>query len=131
MKLKPKILQIINCIQFYQLNDASSIISSANFGINTSIFNNNSYSFVQYDDTSRSYEYHTSFIKSGGSLTITQDGTANSSLINGDNIAQYVSYAGNSKQLQNTAINKIDSYTLSQTGVLAVDLSSIISAINK
>ena len=120
----------INITSNNLLNDASSIISSANFGINTSIFNNNSYSFVQYDDTSRSYEYHTSFIKSGGSLTITQDGTANSSLINGDNIAQYVSSTGNSRKIQNTAINHIDVYQLSQTGVLAVDLSSIISAIN-
>ena len=112
------------------LNDASSMISSSNFGINTSIFNNNSYTFVQYDDASRSYEYYNAYIKSGGALTITQNGASNPSLINGSNVVQYTASSGNAKQSQNTSINHIDSYQLSQTGALAVDLSSIINAIN-
>ena len=119
----------INITSNSLLNDASSIISSANFGINTSIFNNNSYSFVQYDDTSTRYEYYNSFIKSGGALTITQNGASNPSLINGGNVAQYVSPAGNSKNTQDTSIDNIDIYKLAQTGVLAVDLSSIINVI--
>jgi filamentous hemagglutinin len=120
----------INIVSNNLLNDASLIISSSNFEINTAIFNNNSYTFVQYDDATRNYEYYTSLIKSGGSLTITQNGATNPSLINGNNIAQYVAIARNSKQLQNTAINKVDVYTLAQTGILAVDLTSIINAIN-
>ncbi len=112
------------------LNDASSIIASSNFGINTSILNNNSYTFVQYDDTTRNYEYYTSLIKSGGGLSITQNGVLNSSLINVGNVVQHVSSGGNSRQLQNTAINKIEIYKLAQTGVLEVDLSDIINALN-
>ncbi len=74
--------------------------------------------------------YYLASIKSGGSLTITQNGAANSSLINGSNVAQYVASGANSKQSQNTSINKVDSYQLAQTGLLEIDLSSIISAIN-
>ena len=113
------------------LNDASSIISLSNFGINTSIFNNNSYTFVQYDDTSRRYEYYNAYIKSGGALTITQNDAINPSLINGSNVDQYTSLDGNSKKSQNTSINQIDSYQLAQTGAINVDLSSIVNAIKK
>ena len=120
----------INIASNSLLNDASSIISSSNLEINTSIFKNISYNLVEYNDNSSRSESYPALIKSGGALTITQNGFPNSSLINGSDVAQYSSFAGNSKKSKLTKINKIDVYQLGETGVLEVDLSSIISAIN-
>jgi hypothetical protein len=90
------------------INDASSIISISNAKINTTLFNNNSYTFVKYDDTSRTYEYFIASIKSGDALTITQNDVDNPSLINGDNITQYSAVIRNLSYLRSTATNNVD-----------------------
>ena len=108
------------------LNDTSVISSSSNMEINANVFNNISRSFRsyrqdQYDNT----ETFLASIKSGGSMS----GTV-SSQINNNTIAQNTSVGSAAYQARSTTINKIDNYTLAQTGILNLDLSGIVSAIS-
>ncbi len=66
-----------------------------------------------------------SFIKSGGSLT-----GSFKSRINNSTIAQTTTVSPPDFDKHSTTFNKIDIYTLGETGAISVDLSSIISAIN-
>ncbi len=76
------------------------------------------------------FENFFSLIKSGGSVSITQNGVQKPSLINGTTIAQYTQPIAITEQNQSTTFNNIDSYALAETGVINVDLTKILSAIN-
>ncbi len=124
-------------------NDASNIFSVGNLSINSSTLNNNSYlleSYVKsaYDwwgpyrptwgniaPTNYYYETFSALIKSGGSLS----GSVTSQ-INNTTIAQNSSVSNNAQQSKSTTFNKVDSYTLGQTGVANVDLSSIAAVLS-
>ena len=59
------------------------------------------------------------YLKSGGSLTITQNGNnVSGSIINGSNVAQYTGIQGVGQRSANTTINNIDTYVLAQTGAI-------------
>ena len=71
-------------------------------------------------------------IKSGGSMTIVQSGAGAYFNAGSNNIiAQHTQTTkAGVKSHSSTTVNGIDSYTLSETGVIDVDLSSIVSAIS-
>ncbi|NDH69518.1 MAG: hypothetical protein EBY22_16815, partial [Gammaproteobacteria bacterium] len=70
------------------------------------------------------------YIKAGSSLTIAQNGVnKNSTFVNSTNVLQNTSVSKVDQQTATTTINKIDIYTLGQTGALTVDLSAITTAI--
>lgn len=108
------------------LNDTSTISSRGNMAINANVFNNISRSFRsyrqdQYDNT----ETFLATIKSGGSMSGTVASKINNSTIASNTTAGSAAY-----KARGTTINKVDNYTIQQTGVLNLDLSSIVSAIN-
>lgn len=135
-------------------NDASTLSSVGNTTINYSgSLNNNSRVYESYTKnmwncwggclnggveaaiarTGKNNYYSESYlayIKTGGALSITQNNTnLTSSFVNGNNVVQNTLVTGIASQSKSTTINNINSYTLAQTGVVNVDLSSIISAI--
>jgi filamentous hemagglutinin len=83
-----------------------------------------------YDYVFSDFKTFSSFIKSGGSLAITENGSSNSSLINGSNVSQYAGVSGNSRTSTSTIFNNIDSYILAETGKIDIDLSRISAAIS-
>jgi filamentous hemagglutinin len=134
---------------YYILNEISNIDAKLNINIFTQNLINRS---ISYDGWKWNYitsegkvfnEYNQisdplykrnfySYIKSGASLTITKNNTdATESFIKNDNnIQTNTNIEGASYKSQSTKINKIDIYTLGQTGIINVDLSSITSAIS-
>jgi len=77
------------------------------------------------------FQSYSSFIKSGGSLTITQNGNnISGGIINGGNIAQNVGVQTANQRSANITVNNVELYTLAETGEVDVDLSRITSAIN-
>jgi filamentous hemagglutinin len=137
-------------------NNSSSILSAKNIGINASNIGNVSNLFeayrnvnndwwcrcgnainnylIAYKPTGAAYtsESYPAFIKSGGSLNITQNNAnKTSSFLNGNNVAQNSSVNPASQQFATTTINKIDTYTLAETGIINIDLSRFINAINQ
>jgi filamentous hemagglutinin len=128
-------------------NDSSNILSVGNLALNASTINNTSYFFESYYQRNPNWwcggtcswrgdwnqiakqnyysETYNAYIKAGGLLS-----GSITSKINNNTILQQSAVSSVEEQWHSTTINKIDSYTLSQTGVLAVDLSSIISAIS-
>ncbi len=136
-------------------NNSSSILVAKNIGINAANIGNVSNLFeayqnvnndwwcrcgnainnylIAYKPTGAAYtsESYPAFIKSGGSLTITQNNAdKTSSFLNGNNVAQNSSITPASKQSSTTTINKIDTYTLAETGIVNIDLTRFINAIN-
>ncbi len=128
-------------------NDASNILSVGNLALNASTITNTSYFFESYYQRNANWwcggtcvwrgdwnqiakqnyysETYNAYIKSGGLLS----GSVTSK-INNNTIAQYSAVSAVEGQSHSTTINKIDSYTLAQTGAINVDLSSITSAIS-
>ncbi len=133
----------LNIITSNLTNDASNIFAVGNLVVNASSINNNSYLFESYVKVqgdwwwkyppnwpsvapqSYSSESYLALIKSGGSLT-----GSIASQINNTTIAQNTSVNANAKQSQSTSFNKIDTYSLGQTGVVNVDLSGIAAALS-
>ncbi len=127
-------------------NDVSEIYSAKDMSIKTGSINNNSFSYykdVTYNLTVGEYGYrhneyffsnlqsYLPYIKSGGSLSITQNGSnTTSSFLNNNNVVQNVVLNKVSQKSQSTSINGISSYTLGQTGAISVDLSAITTAIS-
>jgi len=131
-------------------NNSASILAVKDVQIDAPIINNTSNTFESYQNrvndwwgccnpynwlttykpSSMSKESYFAFIKAGGSLTVTQNGSVNPSFLNGNNVTQYSSVGSTSSQLRSTTVNYVDSYTLGQTGVLIIDFSGISSAIS-
>jgi len=126
-------------------NDMSGIYSANNMNIVAQNISNNTQSYNGWlwefitDSGAQFNQYYelsdpayaktfASYIKAGGVLSINQNGIANSSIINA---TQNSLVSGTAQQANDTSINQIDIYSLSQTGVVNVDLSSIISAIGR
>lgn len=85
--------------------------------------------WVNYLEGSDFYTTYNAFIKSGTSLTITQNGTSRADLLNSNTITNYSNNGSINQQSNSTTYNQIDSYTLGETGVINVDLTKIASAI--
>jgi filamentous hemagglutinin len=132
-------------------NNSASILAVKDVQIDALTINNTSNTFESYQNrvndwwgccnpynwlttykpSSMSTESYSAFIKSGGSLTVTQNGSSNPSFINASNVTQYSSVDSTLSQLRSTTVNYVDSYTLGQTGVVNIDLSSIANAISE
>ena len=131
-------------------NNSASILAVKDVQIDAPTINNTSNTFESYQNASydwwgccnpynwlttykpsnMSKESYSAFIKAGGSLTVTQNGSVNPSFVNGSNVTQYSSVGSTSSQLRSTTVNYVDSYTLGETGVVNIDLSSITNAIS-
>ena len=131
-------------------NNSASILAVKDVQIDAPTINNASNTFESYQNASydwwgccnpynwlttykpsnMSKESYSAFIKAGGSLTVTQNGSVNPSFVNGSNVTQYSSVGSTSSQLRSTTVNYVDSYTLGETGVVNIDLSSITNAIS-
>ncbi|MBP7710292.1 MAG: hypothetical protein KA100_04400 [Rickettsiales bacterium] len=76
--------------------------------------------------------YMKASIKAGGSMTITQNGSdvTSSKILNDTEIQKGVDVDDVNYESKTTSFNKVDTYTLAETGAITLDLSSITSAIN-
>lgn len=91
----------------------------------------NPYNWVTtYKPSTMSSESYAAFIKAGGSLVVTQNGSTNTGFVNGTNVTKGSSVSSTSSQLRSTTINHVDIYKLGQSGALSIDLSGISSAIS-
>ncbi|MES2961705.1 MAG: hemagglutinin repeat-containing protein [Pseudomonadota bacterium] len=132
------------------VNDMAEIYAENNINIATNSLSNSSLSktfgfFVERCEIDSSFSctmyqenqgiYDKSFlayIKSGNSLSIVRnniDATADF-IKNDHNIQKNINISDTSYKLRSTIINNINTYNLSQTGIIKVDLSAIINAIN-
>ena len=132
------------------VNDMSEIYAENNISITTNSLSNpslsetfglflerceidSSFSCIMHQENQGIYDKSfLSYIKSGNSLTIVRnniDETADF-IKNDPNIQTKVNITDTAYKAQSTLINNINSYILSETGIINADLSSIINAIN-
>lgn len=69
------------------------------------------------------------YIKSGGAMTITQSGTASATFSNSGTTMQHTTVGSIAAQSHSTNIGHLDTYTLSETGIVSLDLTAISSVI--
>jgi filamentous hemagglutinin len=114
---------IVGRIVFVGGHDYSEIYNTTGFGNRDDRYDYESYRFPKM--TQKDLTTFSSLIKSGGSMYSTAG-----VYINNSTIAQNTTINSATQLSKSTSVNQFDRFTITQTGIINLDLSRIISAIN-